>query len=796
MLAYRPLSEISFQDILHCGGKAARLGEAMRLGCPVLPGVVLGTDLYHRFMKQGGLQGEITSILSTMQPTAITHFQAVEWAIHAAFDVRRMPDEVSAAIVEAFRSFNGVPVAVRSSATSEDSPQQSFVGQHATFLDVSDERTAIDAVVGCWKSLFSAKALAYAQHFNVDLLSSSMAVIMQPMISPDEQGVLFTVDPITGNADIFVLEIASGPHAGLYELSPYERQAGEQETWGRLRNLGLQLDEHWLTYQAIEWAQADGELFLLRVRPVAVAPPYVPDEGIQIAGGRGPLELVRPHDQSLRALRPFSWYHRSRSPGLNATYFRHTSPLFESFSGREEYYLSGYLYTRWRRYPTSTSDDEISLPRRAIRSFSRLRAARSLDREFRAIWREYRPRLEALAAIDLSSLSNKDLADGLHEVIAIDEAFWAQCGRLGNSPQALRDILNLIHREWVGDRPSCDDLLWAASDQRSRALELLDSLARAHRDDAEQSQRAFREFIARHHHLYLQGRPLAEWHDIADTQVDESEAHAEWDAHARDNSPPLSELNTARIKERMALERRVLERLSRFRRPIYRLVLRLARRYAPLRVDRQEPLLLCRLLEHDIVMQVGRRLYDADLAEKPDDAFLLGYREIIDWLENPSDHDAIARLLHQRRDLQRRWWRYSPPEIIEEVAEVQEEDAHRIISEEDVMRGRPISPGRAWGHAHVINSLGEATNIMPGEVLVCRELLFELSPLFSMVSAVVAEKGGLLDHASVLAREYGVPTIFGVDGVTRRIRTGEELHVDATQGIITRHHAEQPWDSS
>ena len=84
----RRLREVTLADLGAVGGKAARLGDAHRVGCPVPPGVVLTTELYRRFMRQGGLAGEIASILSTMQPRVMAHFQAAEWAIRSAFACR------------------------------------------------------------------------------------------------------------------------------------------------------------------------------------------------------------------------------------------------------------------------------------------------------------------------------------------------------------------------------------------------------------------------------------------------------------------------------------------------------------------------------------------------------------------------------------------------------------------------------------------------------------------------------------------------------------------------------------
>jgi pyruvate,water dikinase len=171
---FRPLQDITLDDITQFGGKAARLGEALRLGCPVVPGAALSVDLYRRFMRQGGLQGEIASILATMQPSTMTHFQAAEWAIREAFHVRRIPAEVSDAVAQAFDLLGGAPVAVRSSATNEDSPHRACGATRHLFAR-GRPRPGARRVLGCWMSLYSAKALSYAHRFRVDLLNSAMA---------------------------------------------------------------------------------------------------------------------------------------------------------------------------------------------------------------------------------------------------------------------------------------------------------------------------------------------------------------------------------------------------------------------------------------------------------------------------------------------------------------------------------------------------------------------------------------------------------------------------------------------
>jgi len=801
MSLIRRLRDTSLDDLSECGGKAAHLGQALRLGCPVPDGVVLCTDLYRRFMQQGGLRGEIASILRAMQPTTIPHFQAVEWAVQSAFKVRRMPEEVRAAICRAWRPMGGLAVAVRSSATNQDSPQQSFVGQHATYLDIDSEDRVIEAVMGCWMSLFSAEALHYARRLGVDLLNSAMAVLIQRMIHPSASGALFTADPISGNPDVFVLEVQEGPDSEVHRLDPYGEQPGEPPAWTQLRRMGILLDERLLGYQIIEWAISEGKVYLLRVRPATSVPPYLPVAVRETDDGRGALKLTRDPACSPRALRPYSSYHRSRSQAMNAAYFQSPNRLYASYSGRDEFFLRGYLYTRWRRMALAPGH-QASLLRRLLVTPQRLLSARKLDQQFRALWQEKRPRLDQLNQVDISTLSNRELSSHLQEVMALDEAFMEQRGHLGDSHAVIPDMLLRLHRRWLGDDRDCKALLEMVEDQMTRRDEALYRLARAdHAGDGERES-AFRAFFRRYRHLFLCGDPLTEELDICAIEGDESAAREALRACTQLGVQPAYEHKELAEAQRDETERRVLAQLGRTRRAVYRYLLELARRYAPLRVDRDEPVLLCTLLEHDAVREVGRRLQAAGLASAPDDACapslrgacLLGCREIIEWLEGDAGDQRIARLVPERKAQARRWWRYAPPDVLGGDDQTKTVELVFRVTGKDTFRGRAVSPGLAEGRARVVNTLGQATDVLPGEVLVCREPLFELSPLFSIVSAVLAEEGGLLSHAATLVREYRVPAIFGLERATATIHTGDEVQVDANRGIVAVRRPEPRWN--
>lgn len=102
------------------------------------------------------------------------------------------------------------PVAVRSSATAEDLPDASFAGQQDTFLDVVGEEAVLGAVVECWSSLWTERAISYRDRNRIDHDAVALAVVVQEMVPAEASGVLFTADPLTGRRDVTVVDAVAG----------------------------------------------------------------------------------------------------------------------------------------------------------------------------------------------------------------------------------------------------------------------------------------------------------------------------------------------------------------------------------------------------------------------------------------------------------------------------------------------------------------------------------------------------------------------------------------------------------
>ncbi|MGH2615823.1 MAG: PEP/pyruvate-binding domain-containing protein, partial [Thermomicrobiales bacterium] len=314
----RPLaSEDATLDLV--GGKGASLADLAATGFPVPPGFLLTTAAYRRFVAENDLQEVIDKHVGAVDENDPASLERAAEAIREAFAQGDIPPDVAAAIREAYARL-GPPapaVAVRSSATAEDLPGLSFAGQQETALNVRGETELLDAVRRGWASLWTARASVYRARMGVGQDRVAMALVIQEMVPADVSGVLFTANPTTGNRGEMVINAGAGlgesivsgtvtpdtfivDRDGLQTTSvtPGGREsmrapAVEQGTETRavpdadrdqpsvpnalpreLAALALRVEEHaGGAPQDIEWAAADGRLWLLQARPITNLPP-------------------------------------------------------------------------------------------------------------------------------------------------------------------------------------------------------------------------------------------------------------------------------------------------------------------------------------------------------------------------------------------------------------------------------------------------------------------------------------------------------------------------------------------
>ncbi|PWB86444.1 phosphoenolpyruvate synthase [Methanobrevibacter thaueri] len=200
----KKFEELSKDDIGIAGGKGANLGELTQAGIPVPPGFVVTAQAYEYFMDEAGINDKVMSILEETDINDTKALQAAAEEIKKIIVESPIPDDLVMYIREYYNELcqrvgeEDTDVAIRSSATAEDLPEASFAGQQDTFLHVSGDEEVIEFIRKCWASLFEARAIFYREENNFEHSKVYIAVVVQKMAFADKAGVMFTVNPSTG----------------------------------------------------------------------------------------------------------------------------------------------------------------------------------------------------------------------------------------------------------------------------------------------------------------------------------------------------------------------------------------------------------------------------------------------------------------------------------------------------------------------------------------------------------------------------------------------------------------------
>lgn len=208
-----PFERVGMRDLQSVGGKNASLGELISIGIPVPPGFALSVAFYRKFVEANGLKEYITDQLTNLDIGDVERLQKVGTKIRAKILQSDFPPQLKDAVTTGYAMLgNGeeVQVAVRSSATAEDLADASFAGQQDTYLNVVGEDKVLDCTRLCIASLFSDRAISYRAKRGFDHMDVGLSVGIQRMVESDSSGVMFTIDPDSGNDNVMVIDSSWG----------------------------------------------------------------------------------------------------------------------------------------------------------------------------------------------------------------------------------------------------------------------------------------------------------------------------------------------------------------------------------------------------------------------------------------------------------------------------------------------------------------------------------------------------------------------------------------------------------
>ncbi len=305
----RFFNQLSKNDVNLAGGKGASLGEMTQANIPVPNGFVILSDSFEKFLEETDLNIELDSILGKVNHNEMGSIENSSEEIKALIMSAKMPKDIELEIKKNFKKLDAKFVAVRSSATSEDSSSAAWAGQLDSFLNTK-ENTLLENVKRCWASLFTPRAIFYRFEKNLHKTKISVAVVVQKMVDSEISGIAFSVHPVTQDRNQLIIEagfglgeaIVSGqitPDAYVVEktprriidknISPQERglfkvMSGGNE-WKSVKEIGaqqklsdkqilefseivLRIEQHYSFPCDIEWAFEKGKFFIVQSRPI------------------------------------------------------------------------------------------------------------------------------------------------------------------------------------------------------------------------------------------------------------------------------------------------------------------------------------------------------------------------------------------------------------------------------------------------------------------------------------------------------------------------------------------------
>ncbi|MFF2701062.1 rifamycin-inactivating phosphotransferase [Streptomyces cyaneofuscatus] len=180
------------------------------------------------------------------------------------------------------------------------------------------------------------------------------------------------------------------------------------------------------------------------------------------------------------------------------------------------------------------------------------------------------------------------------------------------------------------------------------------------------------------------------------------------------------------------------------------------------------------------LLEEAGRLVQADVLSEKEDIFYLTFDELHDVVRSQQADD---RLIRQRKEAFRSYETLTPPRVLTSDGEALTGAYRREDVPAGALAGLAVSTGTVEGRARVVLDLADA-DLGAGDILVTRFTDPSWSPLFVGVAGLVTEVGGLMTHGAVIAREYGLPAVVGVEGATRLIRDGQRIRVHGTDGYV------------
>lgn len=727
-------------------------------------------------------------------------------------------------------------IALRSSANIEDNAMFSFAGQFESFLNL-DSKSAIGVgILNCFENLKSERILAYCNKNNIEVEKIELSLIVQAQIEPVFSGVMFTTDPMRGNDQELIIEYTTGLADKLVqgELVPgrvhynwyrndlmshsflSETVHMEMEQIADLAKIGVEIMSLYGNPQDIEWTYVEGAFQIVQSRPITSIKFRIDGEwtNADLKDGGISSTITTPFMYSLYNL-IFSKTMDEYFKKLHILAKENKEPWFSSFYGFSYWNMKkakegtkripGWKERQFDEslgiQPDYEGDGHVT--KFNLKSlFDGIRVLLATKKSIKERQKVCEKTIYDIQSffnkVNMSGyakMSNDDFMPLLNELmqqyIYMESNYFFTVYDNSNATTFYNEALDKIKKK----QPDINELLLTAGLQNVSHLRPLVSLWKLSRQIlANETAKNYYmknevvdlvygimnnlEFplkdemvrfviIYKHHSLKELDILIPHW-DEDPTQV--FETLKEFLLKPDSENP---ELKNAIQHEKY------LNELSKVNSNSFKKALDTHRNLLWWREEMRDNSTQMYYCIRRLFLDYGKRLQKLGVVRKPEEVFFMDYRYAMNAIKNPYRNNYLARI--DRNKLFRACYRnFNRPN------EIWNKESKPIVVDKNAKRfqGLGCSSGSVEGVVCVLKDINDAGKLQEGQILITKFTDPAWTPIFSKIAGLATETGGMLSHAAVVSREYGIPSVLAVPGITEVLKDGQRIHINGNTGEI------------
>lgn len=811
-----PFSKLSIKNISEAGGKGASLGEMTQAGIPVPQGFVILSNCFEEFLATSELNIEIESILKNINPQDINSVEKASEEIKALVLNSDIPKDIEKRVGLNFKKLKAKYVAVRSSATSEDSTTAAWAGQLESYLNTTS-KNLIENIKKCWASLFTPRAISYRFEKKLEKQKISVAVVVQKMVESEVSGIAFSVHPITQNENQMIIEAGYGLGEAIVSgqitpdsyvinklnLKVIDKNVAEQSKalvksieggvkWmdvqgetknnqklsaSEINNLAkiiLKIEKHYKFPCDIEWAREGKNFFILQSRPITTIEKLnkekIPHKNLYKSAN----EIIK----SYNIHPPFihKGFHAYFYPidfvqlmwniwgKYEGYYYKlHISALHDDYW--DIYYIPSEFTAMRNHYLRKLKNDKNYLKNHYKRWLvscglldKRIRRLeiKLLTHKFKNILKTYEEFIE-------SYLFEYALAAPIQEACGFQPEQWlnpeieSYCKKYSLDFQKISSLLaSPINLSFVSAEELT--LLKIALKVKNKKEPKLERTLKIHQK---------RWFWIRNNYAHIEYLPISFFEDRVKILSKSSKGKIK------------EEIKKLEISTKQAKEEKI--KLFKNYKPSdnLKLFVEVVERFAEMQDVRKSFVLRANYYHKCFLEEVNK-----EYSQPIENLWYYTYKELLDVIKSK---------------------KFLPREEIEKrkkmIIEIESRNEKKVVSGEEAIYlydalqekfggantfgGLVAQPGIANGIVKVVFKAEDLNKVQEGDVMVSSMTRPEMTFAMKKASAFVTDEGGITSHAAIIAREMKKPCIIGTKNATKILKDGDLVEVNANAGIVT-----------